>query len=407
MKPTSTLFIAITMFTVMSLQRQADAQVPEKISYQAVIRNSNNELVTSSTISMVISILQGSASGSPIYIETHTPTTNANGLITIEIGGGTIVSGLFNTIDWANDLYFIKIETDPSGGMNYTIAGTSQILSVPYALHAKTAETITGEITETDPLWTAASANYYTKTDMQTSGSALLHFGNLANKPTTLSGYGITDFDFTGAAANDLLQFNGNKWVKFTPNFALTTHTHANATSSVSGFMSGTDKNKLDDLQNADGSETKVTAGTDITITGSGTTGSPYVISAGSSLTHTIGESYGGGKIFYLTPDGQHGLIAAAQDQPNSTWFSAQNSISYASNHNTAGQNYTDWRLPTLHELQQLESVKTLIGGFLGGYYWSSTEYDTENAWWVYLVNGVSGHQAKNGALYIRAVRSF
>ncbi len=83
--------------------------------------------------------------------ETQTATTNANGLVSIEIGNGTVVSGDFATIDWGNGPYFIKTETDPTSGTAYTITGTSQLLSVPYALHAKTAETITGEIIETDP----------------------------------------------------------------------------------------------------------------------------------------------------------------------------------------------------------------------------------------------------------------
>ena len=75
----------------------------------------------------------------------QTPTTNVNGLVTLEIGDGTVVSGDFTTIDWSADSYFIKTETDPTGGTMYTITGTSQLLSVPYALHAKTAEAVTNE----------------------------------------------------------------------------------------------------------------------------------------------------------------------------------------------------------------------------------------------------------------------
>ncbi|HZK08330.1 MAG TPA: hypothetical protein VFC92_09025 [Bacteroidales bacterium] len=90
---------------------------------------------------MQISILQGSASGTAVYVETQTPTTNANGLASIEIGAGTVQTGDLATIDWANGPYFIKTETDPEGGANYTITGTSELLSVPFALHAN----------ETDP----------------------------------------------------------------------------------------------------------------------------------------------------------------------------------------------------------------------------------------------------------------
>lgn len=120
------------------------AQAPEKMSYQAVVRDGSNTLVMSSAVGMQISILQGSLSGTAVYVETQTPTSNANGLVSIEIGAGTIVSGGFTAIDWANGPYFIKTETDPTGGTNYTITGISQLSSVPYALHAKTAETVSG-----------------------------------------------------------------------------------------------------------------------------------------------------------------------------------------------------------------------------------------------------------------------
>jgi len=114
-------------------------QAPSQMSYQAVIRNSSNTLVSNQPVGMRISILQGSASGTAVYVETQTPTTNDNGLASLEIGGGTVVSGTFSTINWANGPYFIKTETDANGGSNYSITGTSQLLSVPYALHASSA----------------------------------------------------------------------------------------------------------------------------------------------------------------------------------------------------------------------------------------------------------------------------
>jgi Chaperone of endosialidase/Collagen triple helix repeat (20 copies) len=118
----------------LSILSAANAQAPQKMSYQAVVRNSNNELLASKTVGMRISILQGSATGTAVYVETQTPTTNANGLASVEIGGGTVVTGTVASINWAAGPYFIKTETDPSGGSNYSIAGVSQLLSVPYAL---------------------------------------------------------------------------------------------------------------------------------------------------------------------------------------------------------------------------------------------------------------------------------
>ena len=134
---------------VIVISAGAFSQAPQKISYQAIVRNASNTLVTNSNIGMQVSILQGSSTGIAFFVERHFPTTNANGLVTVEIGTGVLVSGNFTTIDWSAGPYYLKTETDLNGGANYTISGTTQILSVPYALFAKKAETAT----ESDPIF--------------------------------------------------------------------------------------------------------------------------------------------------------------------------------------------------------------------------------------------------------------
>ncbi len=121
MKKAFTLLAAILIYT------NVWSQSPEKMSYQAVVRNSSDALVTNTQIGMQISILQGSVTGTPIYVETHTSATNENGLVTLELGGGTPVTGTFADVDWSTGTYFLKTETDPTGGVNYTaIVGTNQ-----------------------------------------------------------------------------------------------------------------------------------------------------------------------------------------------------------------------------------------------------------------------------------------
>ncbi len=115
------------------------AQAPQKMSYQAVIRNSSSVLITSTPVGMKISVLQGSSTGTPVYVETQTPSTNTNGLVSLEIGTGTPVTGTFAGINWATGPYFIKTETDPTGGTAYTISGTNELMSVPYALFSANA----------------------------------------------------------------------------------------------------------------------------------------------------------------------------------------------------------------------------------------------------------------------------
>jgi hypothetical protein len=112
------------------------AQVPQQISYQSVIRDGSNKVVASSPVGIKISLLQGSATGSAVYVETHRKSTNANGLVSLEIGTGTVLSGSFASINWANGPYLIKTETDPTGGTNYSIPGIAPLNSVPYALYA-------------------------------------------------------------------------------------------------------------------------------------------------------------------------------------------------------------------------------------------------------------------------------
>jgi uncharacterized protein (TIGR02145 family) len=126
----------ISLFALSFIACTAIAQSPQKFSYQSVIRNTGNQLVINQSVGVKISILQGSATGSAVYAETHNPLTNANGLATLEIGGGTVLSGNFANINWANGPYFVKTETDLNGGSNYTITSTTQLLSVPYALYS-------------------------------------------------------------------------------------------------------------------------------------------------------------------------------------------------------------------------------------------------------------------------------
>ncbi len=134
-KITILLKFTLLLFFTFSFQF-LQAQVPQKMSYQAVIRNSNNVLVVSSPIGIRISILQNSETGGSVYSETQNTTTNNNGLVSLQIGSGTVISGLFSTINWGSGNYYIKTETDPTGGNNYSIIGSSQLLSVPYALYS-------------------------------------------------------------------------------------------------------------------------------------------------------------------------------------------------------------------------------------------------------------------------------
>ncbi|MCR4029982.1 MULTISPECIES: hypothetical protein [Flavobacterium] len=151
MRKITLTFLLLSSFTILL------AQAPQKMSYQAVVRKADSTLLVNSVIGIRISILIGSETGKPSYEETQTTTTNTNGLATIEIGGGTAINGRFSDIDWGAGSHFVKTEIDPTGGTNYTISGTSQLLSVPYALYSgsssnkgKTSIVLTGDISDAE-----------------------------------------------------------------------------------------------------------------------------------------------------------------------------------------------------------------------------------------------------------------
>jgi hypothetical protein len=188
-----------------------------------------------------------------------------------------------------------------------------------------------------------------------------------------------------------------------------------------------------------DGSETKVTAGTNITVTGTGTTTSPYVVNA---ETHAIGDSYGGGIVFYVYDGGQHGLIAATADQSTGIrWYGGSHTNTRARANgvgaglkNTAiiianqgpvdgnafaatvcneysvtvdGVMYGDWYLPSLYELGLLYTQRIAVGGFSGVVYWSSTEYTNTQAWFTNFNTGEQFVEGKLFSWYVRAIRAF
>ena len=138
------------------------AQIPNRMSYQAIVRDSGNELIRNSNIGMQISIIPDAPDGLAVFVERHFPITNNNGLVSLEIGTGVEVTGKFVDIDWSSGIYFLKSETDLNGGANYTISGTTQILSVPYAMYAKEAD----KANENDPLFTASPAQGISSPDI-------------------------------------------------------------------------------------------------------------------------------------------------------------------------------------------------------------------------------------------------
>lgn len=374
------------------------AQSPEKMSYQAVIRDAGDNLVTNQTVGMQISILQGSITGTAVYVETQTPATNANGLISVEIGNGTVLSGDFTTIDWENGPSFIKTETDPSGGSNYTITGTSQLLSVPYALHAKTAEKVTGGIIETDPVYTGSQASSITAAEI--------------TKLNNLSGVNTGDQDLGTLATKTALGDSVAQVRSKIPD--------------VSGIATNTQA-----IQ-----DTALQIRADIlTVT-----------------TYSVGDFAQGGIVFWVDETGQHGLVVSKVDQSTGIrWYAGTNGVTRATGDglfsgelNTSiiissqvsigddgsdyaaqicnnlkvtenGNTYGDWYLPSNLELNLMCQNQATInatavsngGSALDGVYWSSTETSNMEAVREFFSNCYQSDGSKFNPNRVRAIRSF
>ncbi|MCP4442392.1 MAG: hypothetical protein GY810_26090 [Aureispira sp.] len=138
------LKITLIALFIQALSLSSNAQSPDLINYQAVAYNSAGSVASSQAISVRISILQGSTSGAIVYQETHNPATDVNGAFDLQIGGGSVQSGSFGGISWGSFSHYLRVEMDVNGGTNYSVMGTSQMVSVPYAKYAETAGSVGG-----------------------------------------------------------------------------------------------------------------------------------------------------------------------------------------------------------------------------------------------------------------------
>lgn len=240
---------SIFTIIILWLAINASAQSPEKMSYQAVIRNSANALISNSPIGMQVSILQYTTTGNALFVEKHNTTSNANGLVTIEIGAGIVVSGSFSGINWANGPYFIKIETDPDGGSNYSIVGISQFLGVPFALYAKNVQNNddadanpTNEIQTMSISGTVLTlSNGGGSVTLPSSGGGDNWGTQVAVTDVTLAGSGTTPAPLKiaqqSATNGQVLKWNGIKW---TPANDETGSGGSTPTGPAGGDLSGT-----------------------------------------------------------------------------------------------------------------------------------------------------------------------
>ena len=172
---------------------------PQKMTYQAVVRNSNNELVANSTVGIRVTIVEDVPNGPIIYRETHVAQTNANGLVSIVIGTGVHPYTVnLSDVQWARHDHYFQVEIDPQGGTNYTVVGTQQLVSVPYSFHSGSA-VVAGK---SDTAAYAVNANIANTANTATMAS----MANTANMAT----YADTAYFLVNAQNSDTAKFAYN-----------------------------------------------------------------------------------------------------------------------------------------------------------------------------------------------------
>jgi hypothetical protein len=370
------LVLVLFLFSSVSIL----AQTPEKMSYQLVLRDASNTLLTNQQVGIQISILQTTNTGSAVYTEIQTATTNINGLVSLEIGTGAS-SNDFSAIDWSAGPYFIKTATDASGGINYSIIGTSQLMSVPYALYAKTAGN--DELKE-----------------------------NTANKSTNIVTDAASDVKFPSVKSVkiyiDAVQddVDANEATSTTSDATLQGYIDALEAriaalepqpqpqpAAIGDLRAGGVVFWVDPTDNTHGLVCALSNYQNIVEWGCTNLDLPSVPNVPFNGGNPVGL---GAEI----GDGDTNTNAILNDCPIAPAALAARSLG------------PEWFLPSVEELNQMYIHKTTLEAVAGfsafsNDYWSSTESDNNFAWGQYFYNGEQYLTSKYNTPYVRAVRAF
>ena len=395
--------ILLSLVAIATLSLSSFGQAPEGFKYQAVVRDAGNLILNNQAVGMQMTIQQGSIGGTTVYQETFTPTTNSYGLVNLEIGSGTVVTGDFAIIDWANGPYFIETAVDVTGGTSYAVMGTSELMSVPYALHATTAETaMTDLVDDAD----ADPANELI-TDVSLNGTSLdiTEAGVTASTDLSSLQDGVIDADADPTNEIQTMSVSnlGDTLFLSQSNFVI-----------IPGIS----------LKNFGNYQAHLDAGY-----------SPCdLFTMGAPLDSLYGRVYEGGIIFYLNMSNCTGLLAAPNDysaewgcQPinvGGTSFAIgtgeSNTQAIISGCTTPGIAalvcsdlilgvYDDWYLPSADEMVEMANIIGNNGGFIANWYWTSSECGAAtDAYSVVPTNGnATCVMSKLNVFNFRPVRSF
>ena len=360
----------LILFVLITLSLSTCGQSYEGIKYQAILRSPGGIILNNQELAVRFTIQQGSIGGAIIYNEMFLTSTSAYGLLNLEIGAGTTTDD-FSIINWSNGPYFLETALNFLSGTPWIVMGTSEFLSVPYAFHANTADSLVGGINslESDSVFTVSLVGGITASDTA-------YWNSIIDTDTQLDSGGIISLGYVAGRTVD-------------------TDTQL-------------DSIDIDSLGFTAGSHTIID--TDTQLDSIDIANFNYV----AKKTYSIGLCPElGGYVIRISANGKHGLVCETQVQSYSArWYGCDTLISNLAYHSLDGQIFSDWRLPNRFELNEIYVNRVGIGN-LGNYcYWSSSEYDFGKAWKQnFGLNPTPGAQGVNGKSRIScgiiSVRSF
>ena len=382
--------ILLTFSIIAIISLRVFGQSPSGFKYQVVLRNASNIILNNQSVTMLLNIRQGSIGGTIVYSEIFSTSSNSYGLVNLEIGSGTSTDD-FSIINWGNGPYFLETAVSFSSGSPWIFMGTSQLLSVPYAFHANTADSLLGGINslETDPIFTASVASSITASDTA-------YWNSLIDTDTQLDSTGIASFGYIA----------GPKTVD--------TDNQLDSTGIASfGYIAGPKTVDTDTQLDSTG------------IVSFGFVAGPHTVDTDTQLDSFDIANFGfvaekiysmgmypelGGYVFRISSDGRHGVVAEIQDQTilPVEWYGAENFINNTQNHSVNGQKFYDWRMPVKDELNEIYLMRFAIGGNFGLSYWSSTQYNLVISWGQdFDPIGLQTISQKTNLKLVRSVRDF
>lgn len=428
------LFLTFS-FTILNF---VQAQIPPNaFNYSAVARGPQGQPIASQNIGIRFSILKTSVNGPSQYVETHQTTTDPFGLFNLKIGGGSVQSGNFASIDWGADNYFLKVELDAQGNINYFHMGTTQFVSVPYALYSGNSVYAQNGI---DSVSTNGDTLYLS------NGQTFVNTGNGGGTvnlviPTIITNT-VTDITSNSATfGGTVINANGNQIMERGIVYSSSPNPNIHSSKIVVGNGIGTFDTitglgfLYEHLLNSNTTYyVRAYAITENNISSYGNEVSFTTLSVGQVGT-------GGGIVFFDKGNANGGwqfLEAAASDQSSGeVWGCYGTSIQGTSLNVGSGEMNTalivascnetmfaanlcdnlvlggqsDWFLPSRDELNLMNLYLSSLPNFnTDAYYWSSTEYpyfNGEEAWVVYSAGGGTVNNSKTTSNYVRAIRAY